>query len=246
MNQVCRACRNSAGPGEVALAGISTRCHRALWEMMYECTQLKVTLDDTLPKNICSSCLERLEVCFEFVTMCRASADAFLATEVPLKCDPLNLIETVIVKEEPLFETAGEQANFEMRKLEQITSDDDSLLTMITTTDGMTPGPEPDTERRRHYARLRMQRARANYTTERVTNERILNRLRVARKRAARTHEQIELDRERNRVRQFLRRANRTSEEIEAQRERGRLQAVARRAAMRKAERSGTDADASS
>uniref|UniRef100_A0A8D8CUP6 (northern house mosquito) hypothetical protein n=1 Tax=Culex pipiens TaxID=7175 RepID=A0A8D8CUP6_CULPI len=246
MNQVCRACRNTVGPGEIALAGISTRCHRALWEMMYECTQLKVTLDDTLPKNICASCLERLEVCFEFVTMCRASADSFLATEMPIKCETLDLTETILIKEEPLFETAGEQASFEMRKLEQITSDDDSLLTMITTTDGMTPGPEPGVTGRRHYARLRMQRTRANYTTERVTNERILNRLRVARKRAARTQEQIELDRERNRVRQFLRRANRTSEEIEAQRERGRLQNAARRAAMRKAERSGTDADASS
>lgn len=203
-------------------------------------------MDDTLPKNICASCLERLEVCFEFVTMCRASADSFLATEMPIKCETLDLTETILIKEEPLFETAGEQASFEMRKLEQITSDDDSLLTMITTTDGMTPGPEPGVTGRRHYARLRMQRARANYTTERVTNERILNRLRVARKRAARTQEQIELDRERNRVRQFLRRANRTSEEIEAQRERGRLQNAARRAAMRKAERSGTDADASS
>lgn len=246
MNQICRACRNTVGPGETALAGVSTRCHRALWEMMYECTQLKVTLDDTLPKNICTSCLERLEVCFEFVSMCRASADAFLASELPIKCEPTDLLECVVVKQEPLFETAGEQASFEMRKLEQITSDDDSLLTMITTTDGMTPGPELCVDRRRYYARLRLQRMRANYTTERLTSERIQNRLRVARKRAARTQEQIELDRERNRVRQFLRRANRTAEEIEAQRERGRLQTAARRAAMRKAERSGTDADASS
>lgn len=91
MEQVCRTCMTSS----VALVDIFTdQKEPSLADMLNECVEYKIKLDDQLPKKICLACICDVQTAFGFKRKCEKSHQVLSAylikTKVEVKCDPVK------------------------------------------------------------------------------------------------------------------------------------------------------------
>ncbi|XP_062705337.1 RNA-binding protein 25 [Aedes albopictus] len=90
MESICIACRNSLEVGSIALGDTCKSFDVPVWKMMFECTQIEVTIDNGFPKRLCCDCLNRLEDCYGFIEMCRASMEFFWSSLQCVKIEPID------------------------------------------------------------------------------------------------------------------------------------------------------------
>ncbi|KAL7742262.1 hypothetical protein ACLKA6_005524 [Drosophila palustris] len=99
MEQVCRACMTSS----VALVDIFTdQREPCLADMLNECVDCEIKLEDQLPKNICLACIVEVQAAFGFKRKCEKShqvLSAQLIRNVEVACDKI-----VAAKMEPTEE----------------------------------------------------------------------------------------------------------------------------------------------
>ncbi|KAM8716997.1 hypothetical protein ACLKA7_003807 [Drosophila subpalustris] len=99
MEQVCRACMTSS----VALVDIFTdQREPCLADMLNECVDCEIKLEDQLPKNICLACIVEVQAAFGFKRKCEKShqvLSAQLIRNVEAVCDKI-----VAAKMEPTEE----------------------------------------------------------------------------------------------------------------------------------------------
>lgn len=250
MESICRACRKPLDSESIGLTDYSDRFGRPVWEMMYDCTQIEVTIDNNFPISLCLKCLRLLETSYEFLVMCRESMEFFFATMKPdssnisvdalaVACttehniDPSSNSESV----EPINTNAQcfttpkreikEEQNEKPYESEDYCKVDNLLLTPLKTEQEAPVKKKSRVERlqeRKEKNRMRTSVWRASRTPEQIMAEREKNRLRTAQKREAKRNSAQGLERERleNRLRTAMWRAKRTPEEIQADREKDR------------------------
>lgn len=78
LRNLCRTCM-SANSGLTSLFAVLSLSNKEepLNSILYKCTSIQVTETDDLPQSICTSCLEKLAICYLFRELCCESQNKF-------------------------------------------------------------------------------------------------------------------------------------------------------------------------
>nr|XP_029719879.1 RNA-binding protein 25 [Aedes albopictus] len=249
MESICFACRNSLEVGSIALGDNYTSFDVPVWKMMFECTQIEVTIDNGFPKRLCCDCLNRLEDCYGFIEMCRASMEFFWSSLQCVKIEPIedSYSDSTVATESPTMPQNSETNSPSGTTLDNQNScskeqsfkteeapEDDSLLIPLGTTDvegsctQTTNKPiKPRRKRRKLEGAIRVRPKKKS--SRKLLEKRNPTEVPRSRQRnqvnpkSELTPEEIETKRQRHRIRMAMIRAQQTPEQKEAEREKNRI-----------------------
>nr|XP_029720025.1 RNA-binding protein 25-like isoform X1 [Aedes albopictus]XP_029720028.1 RNA-binding protein 25-like isoform X4 [Aedes albopictus] len=245
MESICIACRNSLEVGSIALGDTCKSFDVPVWKMMFECTQIEVTIDNGFPKRLCCDCLNRLEDCYGFIEMCRASMEFFWSSLQCVKIEPIDnsYSDSAVETESPTMPQNSETNSPSCTTLDNQNScskeqsfkteeapEDDSLLIPLSTTDvegsctQTTKKPiKPRRKRRKLEGAIRVRPKKKS--SRKLLEKRNPSEVPRSRERnkSELTPEEIETKRQRHRIRMAMIRAQQTPEQKEAEREKNRI-----------------------